>query len=200
MNGVRSVALVAILARLERNRFRWPVGRTTFQKLAYFATVAGIPTDLDFTKGSFGPYASALKAVQAKLVNNGLVTEHRLGNMIEYQVGPTYDAAIREFGQAIEQWSDATESVASLLSRMRTKEAEIAATAHYAAYLAERTQGRNPTEREVLDEVMDWKQRKKPPLREVEVAEAIRSLTLLGWLHASWSDDLPVEDLSEAAF
>ena len=194
------VALVAILAQLERNRFRWPVGRTTFQKLTYFATMAGVPTGLDFTKGSFGPYSASLKGVQSKLVNNGLVTEHRLGNMIEYQVGPTYEAAMREYGQEVDGWSDTIARVASLLSRMRTKDAEIAATAHYAAHLAEQNLGRTPTEHEVLYEVLDWKQRKKPPLREDEVAEAIRSLTLLGWLHADWSNDLPVEDLSEATF
>jgi hypothetical protein len=43
----------AVLARLERNRFRWPVRRIAFQKLAYLATVAGVPTGLEFHKGSY---------------------------------------------------------------------------------------------------------------------------------------------------
>jgi uncharacterized protein YwgA/O-acetyl-ADP-ribose deacetylase (regulator of RNase III) len=195
------IALVAILARLERNRYRWPVGRTTFQKLTYFATVAGVPTGLDFSKGVYGPYAESLKSIQTKLVNNGLVTEHRLGGrMIEYQVGPTYIAALREFGADVEKWSMAVERVASLLARMRTSDAEIAATAHFAARMAAHDLGRTPTEREVLDVVLEWKQRKKPPLRERDVAETIRDLALLGWLDAEWSADLPVEDLSEVAF
>lgn len=194
------VALVAVLARLERNRFRWPVGRTTFQKLAYFATAAGIPTGFEFRKGSYGPYADSLKSVQSKLVNNGLVTERRLGNMIEYRVGPTYEAALREFGSEIEQWSEQIEDVASLLTRMRTADAEIAATVHFAGRMLQDSVSRSPSEREVLDAVLDWKQRRRPPLNEQAVAQAVRNLTLLGWLDAKWSEDLPVEDLSEAAF
>ena len=50
------VAVVEIVARIVRERYHWPVGRITFQKIAYFATVAGIPTGLQFVKGSYGPF------------------------------------------------------------------------------------------------------------------------------------------------
>lgn len=193
-------ALVAVLQRLEGNRFRWPVGRITFQKLAYFATSRGIPTALNFKRGTYGPYAENLKAVQSKLVNNGLLVEQQLGNMIEYRVGPTFDAAAREFAEELADLQPTITDVAQLLSRMRTREAEVAATVHYAAAeLASKDAGL-PTERAVLDAVMAWKSRKKPPLQEREVAEAIRNLALLGWLNLQWSSDLPIEDLSEAAF
>ena len=55
---------------------------------------------------------------------------------------------------------------------------------------------RKPTESKLLRNVMDWKQRRRPPLNEVDVALAIRRLNVLGWLDAEASKDLPVsEDL-----
>ena len=40
------VALAIIVRWVERELYHWPVGRVTFQKLAYFATTQGIPTGL----------------------------------------------------------------------------------------------------------------------------------------------------------
>jgi len=51
------VALVAILEQVRNERYHWPVGRVGFQKVAYFATEAGIPTGLSYRRGSYGPYA-----------------------------------------------------------------------------------------------------------------------------------------------
>jgi hypothetical protein len=46
----------------------------------------------------------------------------------------------------------------------------------------------------VLRAVMDWKQRRKPPLDEKEVAWTIRNLAALGWLDVRASQDLPVAE------
>jgi hypothetical protein len=46
---------------------------------------------------------------------------------------------------------------------------------------------------DVFHEVMRWKQRRRPPLGEQEVAEIIRHLNLLGWIEARPSRDLPVD-------
>src|SRR5947208_1133656 len=55
------VALVAILARIEDRPLHWPVGHVTFQKIAYFATVSGIPTGLEYSRGPFGPFSPDVK-------------------------------------------------------------------------------------------------------------------------------------------
>src|SRR6266702_5517859 len=85
-----SVALVAILRRIESQPYHWPVGRVTFQKLAYFATEAGLPTGLQFVKGSYGPFAHGLKQAESRLINNGLLVEEHTGRLILIQVGPTF--------------------------------------------------------------------------------------------------------------
>ncbi len=87
------VALVEIVARIEREPYHWPIGRTRFQKLAYFATETGLPTQLEFQRSSFGPFAPELKSLLTKLVNNGLLREDKQGSMFVLRPGPTYKDA-----------------------------------------------------------------------------------------------------------
>ena len=75
---------------------------------------------------------------------------------------------------------------------MNTNDAEVAATVHFAAEQVGLLMHRMPTESEVLRYVMDWKQRRRPRLNEVDVALAIRRLHVLGWLDAGSRKDLPV--------
>jgi hypothetical protein len=74
LNGSRippaAVALVAILSRINREPYRWPIGRTSFQKIAYFASEQGIPTGLHYRRDSYGPFAADLKPLVSRLVNH----------------------------------------------------------------------------------------------------------------------------------
>ncbi len=192
-----AVALAAILRMVEREPFRWPVGRTTFQKLAYFATQAGIPTGLDHRRSSYGPFSDELKRLQTRLVNNGLIEERRLGRMFEVRTGPTYRDAIDRYRGELKQWRPAIERVADLLLRLDTRQAEVLASAHFAAQnLLDRSKHRGepiPSEQDVVDEVLRWKIRRKPPLDEAEVAAAVRTLNVLGWVEAAHSENLERE-------
>jgi hypothetical protein len=49
------------------------------------------------------------------------------------------------------------------------------------------------SEREVLEVVMEWKKRHRPPLDEVDVAEAVRNLGILDWIHVKPTPDLVPE-------
>ncbi len=191
------VVLVSILDRLERNPYHRPVGRTSFQKLAYFATDKGVPTGLKFVRGSYGPYADELKKVQTALVNNGLIREERRGQMIAYKVGPTYEAARRAYEAELEGWDEEADDLAQLMTRMRTKDAEIAATVHFVAGEFASETGKLPTERQVLDAVMEWKRRRTPQWDAQEVAATVRHLALRGWLRVRASRDLPLDELRE---
>ncbi|MEO7818974.1 MAG: macro domain-containing protein, partial [Actinomycetota bacterium] len=108
------IALVDILSRVLREPHHWPVGRTTFQKLAYFATEAGIPTGLEYSKGSYGPFADELKPLITRLVNNGLVEETRLGRMFAVVPGPTFKDARETFSSSLVEWEEAIDRVADL--------------------------------------------------------------------------------------
>ncbi|MGH8933129.1 MAG: type II toxin-antitoxin system antitoxin DNA ADP-ribosyl glycohydrolase DarG [Egibacteraceae bacterium] len=199
-----AVALAVILRFVEREPYHWPIGRTTFQKLAYFATQAGIPTGLEYRRGSYGPFSDQLKRLQTRLVNNGLIAERRLGKMFEVHTGPTYEDAVERYRTQIEEWRPVVERVADLLLRADTARAEVLASAHYAAaHLVARNRSRGagtPTEQDAVDEVLAWKVHRKPPLDRDEVAAAVRGLNLLGWISMRPSDALPLEpELAEAA-
>jgi O-acetyl-ADP-ribose deacetylase (regulator of RNase III) len=84
------VAVVEILRRIEEQPYHWPVGRTTFQKITYVATEEGLPTELHYQKGSYGPFSQEVKGLIARLINNGLIREERLGRMLAVKVGATF--------------------------------------------------------------------------------------------------------------
>jgi O-acetyl-ADP-ribose deacetylase (regulator of RNase III)/uncharacterized protein YwgA len=186
------VALVEILARIDREPYHWPVGRVTFQKIAYFATECDIPTGLQYAKGSYGPFAHDLKGVTTRLVNNGLIHEEQSGRMFIVRPGPTYPDAAQAFKADLNAWEEPIARITDLFMRMQTQQAEVAATVHYAAHLVAQQTHTRPTERQVFDAVMEWKQRRQPPLDQDDVAQAVRHLNVLRWLDVQPSSDLPL--------
>jgi len=191
------VGLVEVLERINREPYRAPVGRTSFQKIAYFATELGLPTGLRYARGSYGPFAAELKPLLTRLVNNGLLTEERQGQMFTMFPGPTFDDAKRALKSQLRQWEEIIDRVTDLMLRIRnTGEAEIAATVFFAARGLNGVGESKPSELDVLNEVKNWKQKRRPPLQEEQVAQAIRNLNLLGWIDVAPSNDLPVSEKS----
>ena len=190
------VALVEILARIRSEPHHWPVGRVSFQKLAYFATLVGIPTKLEYKRASFGPFAPDLKRAATRLVNNGLIREEQMGKLFAVEPGPTFKDARRSYAPQLEKWNDEISKVTDLFLRIQPKHAEVAATVAFAARTLRERLGRKPSEVEVYQEVIEWKHRRRPPLHDGEVALAIRGLSMLGWLDVEASKDLPVQEES----
>jgi uncharacterized protein YwgA len=190
------VALVAVLHRLEQEPYRWPVGRTMFQKLAYFATELGLPTNLEYSRSSFGPFASGLKRLQASLMNNGLLTERKSrGNMYLIEVGPAYAEGVAAYKEELDDWSDLLDRVTDLFLRLNTTQAEIAATVHFAANrLVKAPKGERPSEMQVFNAVKAWKMRRDPPLAESDVARMIRNLNVQGLVELAPSSELPLPE------
>jgi O-acetyl-ADP-ribose deacetylase (regulator of RNase III)/uncharacterized protein YwgA len=188
------VALVEILKRLEEQPYHWPVGRTIFQKIAYVATQQGIPTGFVYQKSSFGPFCKELKNAETKLVNNNLLQEERSGKMFMVKVGPNYERIRKAFEPALSRWSEIIEKTADLFVRMNTDQAEVVATVMFAADSLQKTDQANPSEIDVLNSVMQWKQKRRPPLDQGVVASTIRNLGMLHWLHVKPDDSLPVPD------
>jgi O-acetyl-ADP-ribose deacetylase (regulator of RNase III)/uncharacterized protein YwgA len=184
------VALVEILDEIERQPYRWPVGRVAFQKIAYFATEAGVPTDLEFTKKSYGPFATDLARVKAVLINNGLLEEAHLGRMMQLKPGPALEHARDAYSASLDHWHEAVVRVADLFLRMDTRQAEVAATAHFAAKRL--VDSLHPAEVDVLEAVKEWKARRAPQLSDEEIAIAIRNLLVHGWISVEESPDLPL--------
>lgn len=188
------VGLVEILHRLEQQPYHPPVGRTTFQKIAYVATEEGLPTELHHQKGSYGPYSQELKSLTARLINNSLIREEKLGRMLAVKVGPTFNDARKAYGQDLKQWESIIEKTTDLFMRLDTKQAEIVATILFAAKSLKQAGTDQPSECDVLEAVMQWKQRRRPPLSELETALAVRNLAALKWLRVKPSPNLPLRE------
>lgn len=161
-----------------------------FQKVAYFATVEGLDTGLSFSRSSFGPFSPDLKLGVTRLINNGLVQERQRGQMFEVFVGPTYGEVRNEVERQIVQYEPQIERIADLFLRMNSKQAEIAATVHYAAVELGTRFKRRPSEWQVFHEVLNWKRKRKPPLDPKDIGAAIRNLAVLGWIDVDASSEL----------
>jgi len=188
------VALVEIINRIEREPYHWPVGRTIFQKIAYVATSEGLPTSLSYQRGSFGPFSKDLKTVEARLVNSGLLQEERKGRMFVVKVGPNFDRIRDKYKLAFERWKEILDKTADLFMRVDTDQAEVTATVLFAAHSLVHVGATRPSERDVLNAVMHWKQKRRPPLDENIVASTIRNLGMLRWLQVEPSSDLPIPE------
>ena len=180
-----AIALVGVVSRIAREPYHWPVGRTTFQKIAYFLTESGVPTGLHYQRGSYGPFSPEIKDLIGSLMDHDIVAEQRRGRMFEITPGPTYADARALYLDKLRAWAP------TILRMPGTHDAELAATVHFAAKDLRQTTKKRPTEGEVLEAVKRWKVRRRPPLTEREVADTIRHLNLLGWIDLEASTDLP---------
>ena len=188
------VALVEILARIEQQPYHWPIGRTLFQKIAYVATNEGLPTGLHYKRGSFGPFSGDLKTLEAKLVNNGLLQEERRGKMFMVTVGPNFNRIRQKYISTFSQWNPTLDKTADLFTRVNTDQAEIIATVLFAAHELISQHRELPSESMVLETVMHWKQKRRPPLDQNTVASTIRNLATLRWLAVKADPNLPVPE------
>lgn len=189
------VALVGVLNRISRERFHWPIGRVAFQKIAYFATVSGIPTELEFQRASFGPFAPRLKKMVGRLMNNNLVQEYSFGRMMRIVPGPTYADARELTKPFLIKWREEIERVADLFLRLpTTRDIELAATVHFVATELNSERHGEVNEGAVLEKVKEWKAKRVGSFSDSEISKAIRNLNLLGWIDVKPSDDLPVPD------
>ena len=188
------IALVEILRRIEAQPYHWPTGRTIFQKLAYVATRQGLPTGFVYQKGSFGPFSRDLKNAETKLVNNNLLQEERCGQMFLVKSGPNFDRVRKDFKVSLDKWMPIIEKTTDLFMRVNTDQAEVIATVMFAADALKMEKRSVPTETEVLDAVLRWKQKRRPPLDEAGVASTIRNLGMLRWLDVKPDAALPVPE------
>jgi hypothetical protein len=188
------LALVEILRRIEEQPYHWLVDRTMFHVLAYVATSEGLPTGFVYQKGSSGPFSRDLKIAEAKLVNNNLLQEERQGSMFMVKVGPNFESVRKDVQYLLDPWTPLIEKTTDLFMSMNTDQAEIVATIIFAADALKKQQNAEPTETEVLDSVLQWKQKLRPSVDTSFVASTIRNLGMLRWLHVKPDANLPVPE------
>jgi O-acetyl-ADP-ribose deacetylase (regulator of RNase III)/uncharacterized protein YwgA len=187
------IIIIETLKRIEQTPYHWPIGRVAFQKIAYFATSMELNTGLEFRRSSYGPFSPQLRSKLTKLVNNGLIEEERIGRMFRVKPGRTFEDARENYKKEIEAAEPIIKKLTNLFSRLNTKQAEIAATVHFARKTMDVKPGIKPSEEDVLNEVMKWKLKHRPPYDKLEIAKAIRNLVVHGWLDVEPSEEVSRE-------
>jgi uncharacterized protein YwgA len=188
------IGLVEILHRIESEPYHRPVGRTIFQKIAYVATKEGLPTGFSYHRSSFGPFCEELKLAESKLINSNLLQEERSGKMFVVKTGSGFEEAKQKYKSLLDQYTDVIEKTTDLFMRVDTTQAEIIATVLFVAFELKESKKPSVSEMDVLNEVKEWKQRRRPPLDEMSIASTIRNLGMLGWLDIQPDEKLPVCD------
>jgi len=188
-----AVAIATVVERLAAEPYSPKPGRIALQKIAYFLTKSGVPTGLTYVEGAFGPFAPEFAEMRRKLVNHAALVERPQGQFLPVEPGPTLGQAQAVYAVDLAAWDSAIDRVVDLFMRLRSgRQAEVAATVHFAADLLRAKAGTEPDENDVLRYVKKWKKRRNPPLTDQEVAFAIRGLNSLGWLKLGASASLPV--------
>ncbi|MBU1075924.1 MAG: macro domain-containing protein [Spirochaetes bacterium] len=189
------IVLIEILYRIENEKYHWPVGRTIFQKIAYFATEQGLDTGLKYIRGSFGPYTSDLKQITSRLLKNGLIEEENQEPMIHIKTGPTFPDARKAYQDAIRRSEKIILKTVDLFLRINSQQAELVASAIFVSKELMNKLHRSPFEKEVYEEILKWKIKRRPPLEPGEVASTIRNLAGLNILNVTASSSLPVAEV-----
>jgi ribosomal protein L7/L12 len=115
--------------------------------------------------------------------------------MFIVKTGPTFQDASKLYQKDIEEAQPVIERLADLCLRINTtNQAELASTVHFVAQSLQKEHKEKPSETEVLNTVMEWKQRRKPSFDKIEVAKTIRNLASLGLLTVKPSKELPVQE------
>jgi len=189
-----------IARRIEEQPYHWPITTGMFHVMDYLVTMEGLPTGLVYEKGPLGPVSKNFKNAKAKLVNKDFLQEERQGSVFMVKVGPNFDRVRNHFKHSFAQWKPIIEKTTDLFMRMNTDQAEVVATVIFAADVLKKQQNGTPSETEVLESVLQWKQRRKPPLDTPTIASAIRNLGMLRWLDVKPDARLPLpeEELVEA--
>lgn len=188
------VALVEIVRQLEDQPYHWPIVLSTFHAIAYVATRQGLPTGFVYQKGSFGPFSEDLKNAEAKLVNSNLLQEERHGQMFLVKTGPNFEKVRKDFQVSLDKWMPIIEKTTDLFMRVNSDQAEVIATVMFAADALKTEKRAVPSEVEVFEAVLRWKQKRRPPLDETDVASTIRNLGMLRWLDVKPDAALRVPD------
>lgn len=190
------LVLMEVLLRLQQQPYANPVGRTIFQKVCYVVTEMGVPTGLQFGKGSYGPFSDEVKPILSEFANRNWLQEASLGRMLSLRVEPSYERERGKYAEVIDQYERKIVKVVDLFSRIKnTEQAEEVFTVLFATRQLKAEQlDRDISEQQLFDYIIAWKKTWSTQEKKEAVANAIRNLLLLGWMRLDFS-----ESLSEAA-
>lgn len=186
-------AIMEVLWRLQSQPYASPVGRTIFQKICYVITEMGVPTGFTFAKGSYGPFSDDVNPALTVMANRNWLHEQTLGRMISLRASPQYARERAKLEATYRPYERKIAKTVDLFSRIKnTEQAEEVMTTLYASrQLKAAHPGQKISEQQLYDYILGWKKSWALEEKRLAVAQAIRSLVLLGWMDLDLSEGLP---------
>ncbi len=172
--------ILEVVHQVNKQQYSLHVGRVIFQKICYVLTRSGVKTGFNFTKASYGPYSIQVKESITALSNANLMVETQYNgqNMVETHVTSNFVFDSTLYSTEELQCLDRT---VDLFCRIKnTNQAEMMATVMF-SYDSLLKQRKKVTEKDIFDDVIDWKKHWKES-KEDEIKRTIRSLLILGWI------------------
>ena len=183
------ICVLEIINRLNNNPCAALVGRTTYQKICYLATLDGIDTGFQFRQGSFGPYSAGAKDAFTQMSNANLLREVRKGKMDSIVIGENYISYREKNIIVINKYNDKIAKLVDVFNRIKnTSQAEMYTTIIY-SYQQLKQKNQTISEKDVLEYVLNWKKHWND--RTVEIANSIRAMSALGFLSVQYSNNMP---------
>ena len=176
--------ILYVIKKLNNDKYSLNVGRTIFQKICYILTRTGVKTGFKFVESQYGPYSSEAKQAIIALSNANLITERKLGTMVETIVSPDFKLDVNNY--SVSDINNADKAF-DLLSRINnTDQAEMIATVLF-SYDELIEKFKTTTEQQIYDHVVNWKPHWNG--KKFDIANTIRSLSILGWMSPDNSKD-----------
>ena len=169
--------ILYVIKKLNNDKYSLNVGRTIFQKICYLLTRTGVDTGFKFVESQYGPYSAEAKEAVIALSNANLITEKRLGNMVETIVSDEFQL---DYSNYMSNDIINADKTYDLLSRINnTDQAEMIATVLF-SYDKLIEKNKVTTEKEIYEYVIKWKPHWVS--KQYDIESTIRSLSMLNWM------------------
>lgn len=189
------IVILEAVNKIQHSSYTAKVGRVYFQKISYVLTELGVETGFKFEQRHYGPYSVELKQALVTLSSANIIIEKQEGNKTVLMITEEYQKLREQNQDIIRKYESIIDKTVDLFSRIKnTDQAEEATTVFFSARKLKETKP-EITEKELLDYIMNWKQRWNTEEKRESVITTIRNLVMLRWLDVKYSAELPQTDI-----
>ncbi len=140
------------------------VGRTALQKIVYFLTVRGVPTNYKFDIYHYGPFSEKILWDIDLLLADGVIADKssNSGKFSNYDSGPAIDEIVKMYATEMDAVSKDVKAVVSTLIPLKPNELELIATLDYLYRQQFATGVRDNIKDKVISRFQEFKKDKFP--------------------------------------
>lgn len=134
-NDLCAAFLTAIVDAFNTFHPRCLLGRTTVQKLTYFAKVLGVPVPCSFGIYTYGPYSDQVTFTIESLLADDVIRDwSRKSQYSNYRPGPNSRELLDAFESRVNPYAGQIDQVVEVLGKFSPRNLELISTLHFTAW------------------------------------------------------------------